>query len=213
MTPSELEEYARQRYNAVSNTRFFTSSEMRRLIWDAQMQLARETFCIRDVLTTTTVASQQEYSFPTTTIAIKRVTYNGVRVDPRPLEEVLDLTSSVASPTGSPYLYAIWNETLYLAPTPSEAQTLKIFAIVEPSEVTAASTLEVPTRYHMDLAEYLNWQMCVQDKNYQGAALHKENWEAIVRKAKAFERKMLRGQQFSFVKDADRDVDSWNILG
>ncbi len=205
MTPTELDDYCRRRYNAVGDT-FYSSTEMLTYIWDAQMQLARETWCIRDVYTTTTVASQQEYAFPTPTLAIKRVTYDGTEVEPRSLEEVLDLSSSVASPLGSPYIYAIWGETLYLAPLPDSALTLKIFSINEPSVVETSSVLEVPTRYHLDLAEFVNWQMAVKDKNYQGAALHKDNWEERVRKAKAFERKMLRGQQFSFVRDVDGDI-------
>lgn len=211
MTPDELEEYARQRYNAVNDT-FFASTEMRRYIYDAEMQLAREALCIRDVYTTSTVVDQQEYPFPSRTIMIKRVTYDGLEVEPRSLEEVLDLTNSVASPTGTPYIYAIWNETLYLGPKPAEVKDLKIFSINEPAEVENASVLDVPSRYHLDMAEYINWQMAVKDKNYQGAALHKENWRDVLVRAKSFERKMLRGQQFSFVKDVDRDVDSWNII-
>lgn len=210
MTPTELEEYARQRYNAVNDT-FFGSTEILRYIYDAQMQLARETDCIRSVLSTTTVASQQEYTFPTTALKIKRITYNGLRLDPRSLEEVMDITGSVSSPIGSPTFYAIWDETLYLAPTPDDAQTLQIFSIDEPSEVTATSILDVPTRYHLDLAEYCNMQMAIKDKNYTGAALHQERWDMIIAKAKAFERKALRGQGFSFVKDVDRDIDSWVI--
>lgn len=210
MTPTELEEYARQRYNAVNDT-FFSQSEMLRYIYDAQMQLARETDCIRAVYTTTTVASQQEYEFPSRVIKLKRVTYNGQRVDPRSLQEVLDMTGSVASPTGSPLCYAIWDEAIYLAPTPDDAQTLKLFAVLEPDEVTAASVFEVPTRYHLDLAEYCNWQMAIKDKNYSGAALHQQNWQTILAKAKAFERKMLRGDGLAFVRDVDRDIDSWVI--
>jgi hypothetical protein len=211
MTPGEITAYARQRYNATADTRFFTETELYTLIWDAQMQLARETDCIRNVYTTTTVASQQEYSFPTSTIKIKRITYNGYRVDPRSLQEALDMTSSSASPTGTPQFYAIWNETLYLAPIPAEAQTLKIFSINEPTQVSASSTLDVPSRYHLDIGDYLLAQMATKDKNYAGAAVHLQRWAETLQKAKAFERKMMRGDGLAFVRDVDRDTDSWVI--
>jgi hypothetical protein len=211
VTPSTLELYCRQRYNAI-NDAMFSEAEMLTYIWDAQMQLAKETWCIRDVYTTTTVASQQEYAFPTQTLAIKRLTVNGDEAEPRSLEEVLDLTSSTATPTGLTYIYAIWNEVLYLGPTPDDAYTLKIFSVNEPAEVTTSSTLEVPTRYQMDLADYVNEQMCIKDKNYVGAQVYAGKWAEKVMKAKAQERKILRGQQFSWVRDSDRDLDVWGGL-
>jgi hypothetical protein len=211
VTPTTLELYCRQRYNAIGDA-MFSESEMLAYIWDAQMQLAKETWCIRDVYTTTTVASQQEYPFPTQTLAIKRLTVNGDEAEPRTLEEVLDLTSSAASPTGLSYIYAIWNEVLYLGPTPDGAYPLKIFSVNEPAEVTTSSTLEVPTRYQMDLADYVNEQMCIKDKNYVGAQVYAGKWAEKVMKAKAQERKILRGQQFSWVRDSDRDLDVWGGL-
>lgn len=211
MTPTEVETYARQRYNAVSDTRFFTSAELQRYMWDAEMQLARETLCIRNTYETLSVVSQQEYSVPTRSIMVKRVSYDDIKIASRSLDEVLELTSSSAAPIGSPYIYALWNEVLYVAPLPDTAGlTIKIFSIDEPSEVTAASVLDVPTRYHMDLTEYMNWQMAIKDKNYEGASYHKTRWDEIVKGAKVFERKMLRGDAFSFVKDADTELDAWS---
>jgi hypothetical protein len=206
VTPTTLELYCRQRYNAIGDA-MFSESEMLAYIWDAQMQLAKETWCIRDVYTTTTVASQQEYPFPTQTLAIKRLTVNGDEAEPRTLEEVLDLTSSAASPTGLSYIYAIWNEVLYLGPTPDGAYPLKIFSVNEPAEVSVDSTLEVPSRYQLDLADYVNEQMCIKDKNYVGAQVYAAKWAEKVMKAKAQERKLLRGQRFSWVRDTDRDLD------
>jgi hypothetical protein len=211
VTPDEVATYARQRYNAVNDTTFFSDSLMYSFIYDAEMQLARYSNCIRSVYSTTTTAGQQEYPCPANTISIKRITYNGYEVMPRSLKEVLDLTATNAAATGTALIYAIWNEVLYLGPIPDAAQTLKIWSINEPAVVSAASTLDVPTRYHTDLAEYLNWQMCVMDKNYQGAELHRQRWEGpkgILDKARNFERLAVRGTEFSFVRDADRDTDS-----
>ncbi len=213
MDVSDLEDYCRRRYNAVNETRFFTSLEIMAYIWDAEMQLARQSHCIRNVYSTTSVASQQEYAFPTRTIAIKRLSFDGIKVEPRPLDEVLNLTSSVASPTGRPYIYAIWNEVLYFGPIPdTDGLAIKIFSINEPDEVATTAVLDVPSRYHMDLSEYVVWQMAIKDKNYQGAQYHQARWESIVRDAKAFERKMMRGDRMSFVTDDDRECSTWNSV-
>ncbi len=210
MLVTDLETYCRQRYNAVNDTRFFTSDELYSHIWAAEMQLAKETQCIRSVFSTVSVAAQSEYAFPTNTLAIKRLSYDGMKVEPRALDEIQNQLATAAAPSGRPYMYAMFNEVLYFAPTPDVAGlTIKVFSINEPTQVTAASTLDVPTRYHLDLVEFVIWQMCLKDKNYQGAMLHQKIWEDTVKKAKAWERKMLRGDQMSFVRDTDRDMETW----
>jgi hypothetical protein len=205
---TDLMDYARQRYNAVGDP-LFPDALLRNYVYDAEMHLAREAKCIRAVYSTTSVASQQEYAFPTRSISIKRVTYNGVRVMPRSLDEVLNLTQTAAVVTGTPYIYAIWAETLYLGPIPAaDGATIKVYSFNEPSaKATNSATLDVPDRYHLDIAEFLLQQMCIQDKNYQGASLHAEKWADALRKARATERKMMTGDGFAFTRDEDREFD------
>ena len=81
MDVSDLVTYARQQYNATSDS-FFSDTELYSYIYDAQMQLARFTSCIRGTYTQSTVASQQEYSMPSDVISVKRVTYDGKRLAP-----------------------------------------------------------------------------------------------------------------------------------
>lgn len=213
MEVDEVEDYARRRYNAVNDTRFFTSQELQSYMWDAQMQLAREALCIRGVYSTVSVSGQMEYPLPTRTIAVKRVSYNGQKVEPRSLDEILALVGTTVAPSGTPYCYAIWNEILYLSPTPAEDDlTIKVFSFNEPTDVSSAGELEVPTRYHLDIAEYVIWQMCIKDKNYQGANYHERRWADRIAKAKAFERKMLRADQQSFMRDDSGAIDSWTSV-
>ncbi len=138
MTPNDLQEYARRQYNA-SADQFFSDSELYQHIWAAEYELAYKAMLIERVYTTTTVASQQEYSYPTDTIAIKRVTYDGVKLVPITFKEddTLTLGNAATTATGSPQFYAIWNETLYLRPVPDDDLTLKLFTYNEPTAVTA----------------------------------------------------------------------------
>ena len=208
MELSSLMDYARQQYNAVGDP-LFPDALVRNWIYDAEMELAREAKCCRATYSTTSVASQQEYAFPTLGISIKRVTYDGVRVMPKSLDEVQNLTATPAAATGTPYIYAIWDETVIFGPIPvSSGLTIKVYAFVQPSEKTSNSaTLDTPSRYHLDLAEYVLYRMCVTDKNYQGAVMHKENWDKKVRDAKKYERRMMTGDGFSFVRDEEREFD------
>lgn len=204
MTPDQVIEYARQQYNAVSDS-FFVPTEMYRLLWSAQMELAREAWVIERVYTTTTTASQQEYSYPTQTLAIKRITCDGIKLVQTTFREddSLTLSNQTTTATGKPQYFCIWNETIYLRPVPDSTYTLKIWSYNEPQEVSATSTLEVPTRYHLDLADYLLWRMASKDQNERAAERWRKNWEQRVLKAKGDRRRELRGDSFACVQDVD----------
>ena len=154
MTPSELAEYARRQYTAVGDA-FFSDPELYQYIWAAQLELATEALCIRRVYTASTVAAQQEYEYPTNALSIKRVTYDGEKLTPITFREEDALTSPAVTVSGSPQYYAVWNDTLYLTPIPDAVGTLKIFSINEPQEVDNTSVLEVQTRYHLKMADFL----------------------------------------------------------
>lgn len=204
MDLADLLEYSRQQYNSVGDS-FFSDAELYRHVWAAQGDLAREALCIERVYTTTTVASQQEYTYPTNTIAIKRVTYGGVKLAPITFlqDDVLTLSNQATSATGTPQYYAIWNETLYLRPIPSTAGTLKIFSYNEPDEVVSGGSLEVPTQYHLGLADYLLWRMAAKDQNYEAANYWRQQWQERVDQAKRAHRKLKRGDSFAMVVDED----------
>lgn len=204
MDVQDLLEFARQRYNAVGDE-FFSDAELYRHVWAAQMVLAHEARVIERVYQTTTTASQQEYAYPTNTILIKRVTYDGNKLMPITFREddTLTLNNSTTTATGTPQYYALWNETLYLRPIPDDALTLKVFSVSEPQEVTSNSTLEVPSMWHLGMADYLCWQMALKDKNLQAAAQYEKTWQATVQKAKRWQRLRLRGDALHSVKDED----------
>lgn len=210
MTPSELAEYARRQYNAVGDA-FFSDPELYQYIWAAQLELATEALCIRRVYTASTVAAQQEYEYPTNALSIKRVTYDGEKLTPITFREEDALTSPAVTVSGSPQYYAVWNDTLYLTPIPDAVGTLKIFSINEPQEVDNTSVLEVPTRYHLKMADFLLAAMCAKEKNFQAAGHYQARWDKTVMDAKKQERKYLRGDAFLGVNDSESMAS--NVLG
>src|SRR3954469_1309526 len=123
MSPDDIEQAARQRYNAVGET-FWSAAECRNLIYAACIELASETECIERVYTTTTVANTQEYEFPTNVIAVKRVTYYGSKLEPisQRQGDSLTLNQNGVVTTGYPQYYAQFNNTFILYPTPNDAQ-------------------------------------------------------------------------------------------
>ncbi len=204
MTPAELTLYARQQYNAVNDT-FFSDAEMYNYIYDAEMQLARESFCIRQAYSTSTVADQQEYAKPANSLSIKRITYNGrklMKISDRD-DDSLTLFNQTTTATGTPQYYFEWGSTISLRPVPSDIGTLKIFSYDMPQQVTNTSTLEVPARYHLDLADYILSRMAAKDKNFEAATTFHASWTEKLGKARRDERKLIRGDANTSVVDEE----------
>lgn len=210
MTPTEIESAARNRYNAVGDT-FFSSSEILDLMYQACIELAREANVIEQVYTTSTVASQQEYSYPTTAVAIKRITYEGAKLQPITMREDDAITGLSASTTdsGTPAYYFIWNKEIYLRPIPSGVGTLKIFTINEPQAITSTSTLEVPTHFHMDLTHYICAAMAMKDGNMQVWQMHEDKWQKVLMSAKKWYRLSKRADGFTNVQDEEQLIGGY----
>jgi hypothetical protein len=205
MTPGEILTAVRSQYNAVGDS-FFGDTELYNLIWRAEQQLAMETLCIKDIATTTTVSGTREYSMPTTAIAIKRVTWNGRKLEPSDFMDDDVLTGYVedTTETGTPMYYQRWDDSLFLRPTPNAASTLKIWYYAKPSQVTASTVLEIPEEYQLAIIDFMLHHMVSKDGlNTNLAAYHRANWEESVKKYRGWEQRKLRKDGAAAVKNLD----------
>lgn len=210
MTPTDLETYVRQRYNAVGDS-FFPQSEIFNYFFSAEMELARESLCIKRTYTTTSVASQRIYDFPTSTLSIRRVEYDGERIFPNDFSDDDALTGNDpdGAITGRPENYQQWGSQIYLRPIPdTSALTIKIYSYDMPSQPTAGGTLDIPEIYHLDLADYALYCMFGKDKSYQMANYHLNIWNKKKIDVIKTERSLLVGDEFQTVKDIDELVVS-----
>lgn len=212
MTPTQVEEQARRRYNSVSDS-FFSQDEILYLMYDASLQLARECKVITNLYSTSTVASQQEYAYPSNTISIKRVTYAGKKLKAITMREDDSITgfNQSTTSTGTPSHYWVWNEVIYLRPIPSAVATLNIWTHNEPSTISITSTLDVPSQFHMDLVNYIVAEMAAKDSNFTAAQYFLAKWEKSKSDAKRWAAKQFRGDSFGHV--VDEEYSSENFLG
>lgn len=204
MTPSDIETAARQRYNSVGDN-LWSQQEIFDLIYAACLELSAEGLVIENLYSTSTVASQQEYDFPTNTIAIKRLTYNGNKLEKITFREddALTLSNSATTATGAPQYYAEWNQVLYLRPVPDGVGTLKIFSYNQPATITVSSTIEVPKIHHMKLVDFILAEMHAKEKNYDGYTLYRQRWEKNMERIVRFEAARKRTDSFTSVKDEE----------
>lgn len=169
MTPAQVEEAARRRYNSDAST-FWSQDEVFKVIWEGEMILALEDLVIEGKDTTiTTVAGTRAYDFPSLMISAKRIEYNGSKLQPIDFrdDDALSLNNSATTAQGSPQYYAVWNKQIYLRPVPDAAQTLTIYKYSEPTLLTTASTtLSTPTICHQALINYTTAMMAAKDENW-----------------------------------------------
>jgi hypothetical protein len=204
MTPLQINTAARQRYNAVGDS-FWSDAEIYDLIYQACTELATKAYLIERYYTASTVADTQQYSYPTNAFAIKRITYDGVRltrIDFRQ-DDMLTLWNQATTATGTPQYWAEFNQVFYLRPIPSAVGTLGVYAYAQPQTIISTSTLEIPDEWHMDLVYFINREMSAKNKNYEGAQYYGTLWEKTVERAVQFGQRKKRGDSFAIVQDVD----------
>lgn len=204
MTPTELVTYIRQRHNVVGDS-FWSDQEILNLVWAACFEMSREGLVIEATPTSSTVIGTRAYAIPSNTIAIKRVTYNGEKLQRIDFREDDQITGQYESSTsqGNSQYYSQWNGYIYLRPIPSAVVTLQFYTFKEPSQITTTSTLEIPTQFHLDTLEYALAAMHAKEQNFAGSKHYEDRWQAALAKIKAWQRKRLRTDGFTSVKDMD----------
>lgn len=206
MTPAQVETAARRRYNVESDT-FYSQAEVFAIIQEGEEIMSKDSLVIEATDTSiTTVASTRSYAFPTGVIAVKRVEYDGVKLQKISFREDdrLTLSNSGTTETGSPLYYSIWNDTIYLRPIPDAAKTLTLFVNKKPDDLTTSSTeLSIPGRYHHYLIDYVAMHLASKDSNFEAVSFYMNRWENNLIKAEEFYRKQKRRDSFAYVKDEE----------
>lgn len=202
MTPAQVIAMAREEYNATGET-FWSDEELYNIVWRLCQEIATEAKCIERSYSTTTTSGTQEYSFPTNTISIKRVTYEDVplvKIDDR---EGLNsqLYSSTTTVTGTPVYYTEWNNAIKLWPTPdTTGGDLVIYSYNNAQEVTNTSTLEVPNEHHGRLVDGILSRMYSKDKDFSSAAYYGNLWKESKAEIVRWSQRRKRGDKFAQVK-------------
>jgi len=199
MTPLEIENSVRLRYNAVGDD-FFPQNMIFDLITQAEMQLTTEALANEGEFTTLSVADQREYSYPTNTFSIKRVTYKDDQLLKQELKD--DPKNDNNDPTGTPTGYAIWNDIVILYPTPdTTGDTIRMFTYEKAQTITDSSSLVTPVEYHHNIIDFVLSAFFAKDKDLTSASYHMNLWREAVVKAVRDRAKRKRGDRFAVVRD------------
>ena len=209
LTVQNIIDRARYRYNAV-NDDFFTDSELMDLIFDGQAILAKEGWVIEKTYTTAAIDGTRAYTYPTTTLAIKEIRHDYDVLRKTKLK--LDPKTSATEAEGTPREYALWQDTIYLYPTPdtdgsldgsgNRVNYIDIKVYKYPDAITStADLIEVPEEYKEDLIYFMLQWMAMKDQNTVLSDRYKLLWDEAVLRAKKQRKKRLRGDMNTRVSD------------
>lgn len=200
MTPLEIIDCARQRYNAVGDN-FFSDAMLYDLVYQAEMELFLAGYDIENTYQTTSITSQREYTFPENTVSIRRIEYEGVEIRKVSLSE--DPKTDLIEPTGTPDSYGIWDDVIFLYPTPdATGDTIKLFTYDRPTRVTATSTLLTPIEHHIDIVDFIISGMYAKDKDRAMSQYHRELFTAAIDRCVQNRAKRKRSDKPARVKDS-----------
>lgn len=204
MTPTEVNTAARDLYNATGDT-YFSDTQIYNWMWQACHIFAKKAWLIERTYTASTVAATQDYSYPTNTIAFKRITVDGrkiKRITGRD-DDSITLSNSNSATSGNPIYYTDFNYTLSLRPIPDSVYTIKIYSYNDAQQITATSALEIPDLFHFDLVDYVLWRMFAKDKDVTNATLHMNVWLDHVKDAISHKARRKRTDSFATVQSED----------
>jgi hypothetical protein len=207
MTPALIVTAARRKYNS-STSSFFADAEIWDLIYQAELEIATVTKCLegRTVISGGSVAGTQSYAFPTGVLELKRVEYDGTKlqmIDFRQ-DDALTLADANATAQGQPIYYYVWDNTIYFRPIPdTSSEQIRLYYYKEPIIITSSSqALEVPALFHMSIVDRVVAELAAKDQNFQTASYYMDLWEnKHMPRIRAWGRKRRTGDAFNTVKD------------
>jgi len=206
MTPAEIIEAARNRYNAIGDN-FFSDTELYEVIYGLCCEIISDGLVIEGKYSTTTVASQQEYDFPTNAINIRRMTYDGKKIEQITFEEADQKYTNSAGTYGSgtPRHYVLWNRVIYLFPVPDDTKTLLIYSHDNQQTISNTATISLPAIFHPVIVEGLVAEMAFKDKNFAASDRARNKFtEMKILRIREY-RRSKRGDSPAMVKNIDVD--------
>lgn len=203
-TVTQIVDMARDLYNGTGDS-FFTESFIYNWMTDASNILARRANLIETTSTTAAVASTADYAYPTNVIAIKRVTYNGGKLQRITHREydALTLSGTTSTQTGTPVFYTDYAGYISLFPIPDNTYTIKFFTYSNQPSIGVSTTLSIPEQFQLSLVDYILMNMYSKDKDFGAAQFYRDKWEMTIKEAIKYTKDKKKSDRFSTVESED----------
>lgn len=153
-----------------------TPEDVKRWANQGQIDIARKVECIQEHIVTDAVQGDGGYPLPEDFLQAKRVLFQDSLISPSTLEKTdAAFPNRDVEPVaqGTPTTYFVWDNVLYLYPTPSASGSgyLEVFYIRLPKKMEGDDdTPEIPLTLHEDIIKYCLMQAKMLDEDSGEAA-------------------------------------------
>lgn len=179
MTVTDFCEYVRNIHNAIQDDHF-SDIEIYKYL-EAAANEAAELGVIEGTDTTASVAGTSIINYPANATFIRRILYAGKPMKYLTFRQFESRQPTGVSVSGTPREYALWNNQIWMTPTPStSAETITIYSEKMQSSITTAlSTIDLPSILHPRLSSKVVSLMYDKDENPAAAARFEARWENV----------------------------------
>lgn len=161
MTLAELIADSKDRI-AEGSSEFFKDTTWRRWLNEAQRYVVRRTKVLERSTEITVVQGQQQYTLDASVWTLHFVRLSNDRLQPASINDIQRWFSSTE---GKPSHYALWDNRLYLYPTPSHGGQLTILYYAWPVDmVQDTDTPEIPEAFHGLLPTFAAYRAKMADQ-------------------------------------------------
>lgn len=153
------------------------------IMWinDAQEEIVKRNKLIKTTATSSTVADQAEYTFPSNDILqIESLHVGGTKINNVPFAQAdLDLISDdLAAERGTPVAWWEWGGTFTLYPAPSTVLPIKLYYTKRPTRITLLTeTLSLPDKFFKQIVDYVLQQAYEMDEEPEMSQMKQAQFE------------------------------------
>lgn len=155
----------------------YTDEYLRHLLNRGQEYIVGKTGCSEEYTTITTIADQQEYTFPTTIVGIIEAFYDDKRFYPKTFAELSETNPNWRdASSGTPQYWYYYGNVLGLYPAPDTAdENVDIFYVKKPLEMLGdTSRSELPDQFNELIILYAEYRIQKQQRDPVMAVTWKE---------------------------------------
>lgn len=148
-----------------------TKEDIVRWVNDACLEIATNNYTNQGIFKghTPVVVGQPEYNLPADLLTLRSVRANGIKLTHTTYDQLTELPEFSETATGAPTCYWVYDNMIYLWPTPYEALgTVDVYYTKSPDLLTILmldKEPDVPKQYHPRIVEYCIAQAAELDDN------------------------------------------------
>lgn len=206
MTPAQFVTVVRNRNNALNDSNW-SDDEIYALLTNRCNEALSYIGLIESTSTVTSTAGTETIAYPSYCATIENVEYTNKR-----LRKVdfgrwdIYKARGTSQPEGLPSMFTVWDEQIYLIPTPSSTgDAIKIWYQQYHPDITSSSTILIPPILHPHLVHGVLADMYAKDLNVQLMQIYEQKWMQSIDAFATYKAQDDMAGQFIYMGDSDTE--------